>query len=377
MWERAEQINVNPPTASVSASPLPNANGWNRTDVTISMLGTASPGGAAVSNLNYTATGATSAGPATVPGSSAQLVVSSDGTTLLSVAAQDAFRNTSLPATVTVHLDKTAPVVGCQAADGAWHATDVSLPCTATDALSGLAVAADAAFALATTVPAGTETAAASTDLHQVFDLAGNGAIAGPIGGNRIDKKAPSIAIGTPAGGTYIVNQVVGANYGCADGGSGVNTCAGPVPSGAPLDTTQPGTVAFVVTATDNVANASSASANYIVSYNVCLQYAASKVRHAGSVVPIKIHLCDASGNNLSSAATVVTAIELSRVGSSVTGDVEDAGNANPDNNFRFDTASQTYVFNLSTAGLSTGTWKVNFTVAGDPIVHSAPFQIR
>ena len=377
MWERAGQINVNPPTVSALASPPPNANGWNRTDVTVSMLGTASPGGAAVSNLTYTETGATIAGPATVAGSAAQVVVSNEGTTLLSVTAQDTFKNTSTPATVTVRLDKTAPAVNCQAADGAWHATDVSLACTATDAVSGLAISEDAAFALATAVPAGTETAAASTDLHQVFDLAGNVATAGPIAGNKIDKKAPSISIGTPSGGTYIVNQLVAANYGCADGGSGVSTCAGPVASGAPLNTTQPGTVAFAVTSADNVGNASSASASYIVSFNVCLQYDASKVRHAGSVVPIKIQLCDAAGSNLSSAATVVTATSLLRVGSSVTGVIEDSGNANPDNDFRFDAASQTYIFNLSTQGLSTGTWNVQFTVAGDPVVHTAPFQIR
>src|SRR6188508_661210 len=36
-------------------------------------------------------------------------------------------------------------------------------------------------------------------------------------------------------------------------------------------------------------------------------------------------------------------------------GVVEDAGNANPDNNFRFDLASQTYIFNLSTQDLSVG----------------------
>ena len=377
MWERAEQININPPSASVSQAPAANANGWNNGDVTVSMLGTSSTGGAAVSNLAYTAAGAADAGPVTVPGTTAQLVITQEGTTQVSVTAQDAFRNTSAPATLTVRLDKTAPSVACGSADGAWHATNVSLPCAATDGTSGLANPADASFALMTTVPAGTETADAATGSKQLFDLAGNLATAGPIAGNMVDRKAPSISIGIPSGGTYIVNQAVTASYACADGGSGVATCAGPVANGSALDTTQPGTIPFVVSAADHVNNASSASASYMVSYNVCLQYDASKVKHAGSVVPIKVRLCDAAGNNLSSSAVVVTAVDLTRVGSSVNGVVEDAGNANPDNNFRFDAASQTYIFNLSTAGLSTGTWTVNFTVAGDPVVHTAAFQIK
>ncbi|MEO6236680.1 MAG: hypothetical protein ABIQ52_06740 [Vicinamibacterales bacterium] len=377
MWELAEQVNVNPPTVAVSQSPAANASGWNRSDVTVSMLGVASSGGSAVSSLTYTQGGAVSTGPATVAGAAAQVIVSQEGATTVSVTAQDAFRNTSTAAALTVRIDKTAPAVACQPADGAWHAADVSLGCTASDAVSGLANAADAAFFLSTTVPAGTETAAASTDLHQVLDVAANVVTAGPIAGNRVDKKAPSIAIAVPAGGTYVLNQAVLGNYSCADGGSGVSTCAGPVAAGAPLDTTHPGTAAFVVNSTDNVSNASTATANYVVSYGVCVQYDTTKAKHAGSVIPIKIQLCDAAGNNLSSAAVVITATGLSRVGSSAGGVVEDAGNANPDNNFRFEAGSRTYMFNLSTKGLAVGTWTVNFTVPGDPIVHSVVFRIQ
>jgi microsomal dipeptidase-like Zn-dependent dipeptidase len=375
MWELAEQVNVNPPTAAITQSPAPNAAGWNNSDVTVSMIGTPSAGGSSVSALTFSTAGAVVMGPTSVAGAVAQVIVSQEGATTVSVTAKDTFSNASSPASLTVRLDKTAPGISCPASDGMWHAADVFITCTASDAVSGLAAASDASFVLSTTVPNGTETAFASTGQHTVADMAGNAVTAGPIAGNRIDKKAPAISIGVPAGATYVVNQPVAASYGCADGGSGVASCAGPVANGAALDTTHPGATGFVVSATDNVGNTSTASAGYTVGYAVCLDYDPTKVKHAGSVVPIKIQVCDASGVNFTSPAIVVTATGLVRVGSTVTGVLEDAGNANPDNAFRLD--GDKYIFNLSTKGLSGGTWALTFTVSGDPTAHSALFQIR
>ena len=66
------------------------------------------------------------------------------------------------------------PHVSCAAADGAWHNTDVTIACTASDVGSGLANSADASFNLTTNVLAGTETANAATNSRQVCDVAGN-----------------------------------------------------------------------------------------------------------------------------------------------------------------------------------------------------------
>ena len=52
----------------------------------------------------------------------------------------------------------------CGVADGLWHATDVSIPCTAVDTAVGLANPADASCNLTASVPAGTETATAATE---------------------------------------------------------------------------------------------------------------------------------------------------------------------------------------------------------------------
>ena len=90
--------------------------------------------------------------------------------------------------------DATAPDVSCGAADGAWHSGDVAIACAASDPGSGLANAANASFTLITHVAIGTDTADAATDSRQVCDNAGNCATAGPITGNKVDKKAPAVS---------------------------------------------------------------------------------------------------------------------------------------------------------------------------------------
>ena len=57
-----------------------------------------------------------------------------------------------------------------------------------------------------------------------------------------------------------------------------------------------------------------------------------------------------------------------------------DSGNANPDQNFRFDpTLGSTggYIFNLKTGGYAPGTYKLDFTVGGEAHVYTVQFQIR
>ncbi|MDA0159135.1 hypothetical protein OM076_02565 [Solirubrobacter ginsenosidimutans] len=82
-----------------------------------------------------------------------------------------------------------------------------------------------------------------------------------------VDKTAPAIRVSSPGDTTYSVGQGVTADYGCTDeaGGSGVASCAGPVPSGAAIDTSTPGTFDFTVTGKDNAGNSASASKSYTV----------------------------------------------------------------------------------------------------------------
>jgi probable HAF family extracellular repeat protein len=161
--------------------------------------------------------------------------------------------------------DTTPPSISCGSADGLWHASNVSIGCTATDSGSGLANPADGSFSLSTSVAAGTETANASTGTRTICDIAGNCATAGPVTGNKIDRKAPSITISVPAATTYTFNSLQFASYACNDGGSGISSCSGPVANGAPIDTLSPGPHVFTVTAADAAGNTASSSIQYTV----------------------------------------------------------------------------------------------------------------
>ena len=81
-----------------------------------------------------------------------------------------------------------------------------------------------------------------------------------------VDSGGPSIVITTPApGAVYGVGEQVAADYSCSDAESGIATCVGSVPDGAPLDTASPGVKTFTVNATDNAGNPASKSVSYSV----------------------------------------------------------------------------------------------------------------
>jgi hypothetical protein len=113
-------------------------------------------------------------------------------------------------------------------------------------------------------------------------------------------------------------------------------------------------------------------------SYAICPLYDQSKAHKAGATAPIKLQLCDAAGANLSSAAIVVNATGLVKLDGTASANVEDSGNANPDADFRYDEELGGYIYNLSTQGLSSGTWQLSFTVDGvaDPS-YAVLFDVR
>lgn len=277
--------------------------------------------------------------------------------------------------------DTTPPTITCGVAPTGWQSMNITIACSASDLGSGLANAMDASFTLATSVALGAETANASTNSHDVCDKAGNCATAEPIGGIMIDRKPPAITISVPASNsTYLINASASASYQCQDGGSGVQSCSGPVANGAKVDTSSVGAHTFSVNALDNVGNSSSSSSSYSVSYGVCLLFDNTRSVKSGSTVPIRIALCDSSGNDVSSSAVIVQALSLTQISSSASMTLENAGSSNPDNNFRFDSTQGTtggYVFNLQTTGLTTGTYALAFVAGSDPTMHTVTFQVR
>jgi hypothetical protein len=234
-----------------------------------------------------------------------------DGTVTATIAADAAHdgagngNNASTSTNNSVVYDHTPPVVACGASDGAWHATDVSIACTASDATSGLRNAGDASFNLTTNVAANTETSMALTNSRTVSDNAGNSADAGPIGGNKVDKKAPQVALTCPAN-LVILNATANANWTATDGGSGVT------PSGTvALATNSIGPKTANVTVQDAVGNSNSSSCNYTVGYNFAGFSApvdrpnTYNVSKAGQAIPLKWRLTDAAGRPITDLTSV------------------------------------------------------------------------
>jgi hypothetical protein len=131
----------------------------------------------------------------------------------------DALNNCVTAGPFVFKVDRKAPDVNCGSADGAWHAEDVEIACTANDGGSGV-TSGNGSFNLVTSVAANTEDANASTGSRNVSDLVGNSVTAGPVAGNKVDKKAPVVSCGTADGSWHADDVTIHCTS--TDGGSGV-----------------------------------------------------------------------------------------------------------------------------------------------------------
>ena len=185
-----------------------------------------------------------------------------------------------------------------------------------------------------------------------------------PLGTCGGTASAPTIAFSSLANGDSV--------------GATLIVTAPPSPNGTMLSNTASVTAAGIDSNLNN--NSSTANTTLTAIYNICLLYDPLHAVKSGATIPIKIALCDSNGNDVSSSSIVVTAVSLVQVSTSTTDTIEDAGNSNPDNNFRFDPTlgvAGGYVFNLKTTGLGTGTYNLGFTACSDPTVHTVSFQVK
>lgn len=269
-----------------------------------------------------------------------------------------------------------------------WHNADVSVTLNASDNQGGSGIhdiiySASGAQTIAATNVNGSSASLTfsaegiTTVTFYARDNAGNTETVKTIT-LKIDKTAPAINVSSPTA-TLLLHQDVLANYTCSDGGAGVNTCNGSVPAGGVINTTSIGLKQFSVTATDMAGNVATRTLNYTVSYGISLKYDLGKIHKSGSTVPIKLQLVDANGINVSESNIVLHATATSLASVQVDGEVEDAGNANPDDNFRFTNSDGQggYIFNLKTTGMTTGTYVLIFKAGSDPFSHRAQFQIK
>jgi outer membrane protein assembly factor BamB len=343
-----------PPVITSSVSGTQGPNGWYVGPVTVTWTVTDPESGISSSS---------GCGSSTVSADTA-------GTTFTCTATNGAGLTSS--SSVSVKLDSTAPTLSCSSPPTGWSASDATIACKAGDVTSGLANGNDVSFGLSTIVPAGTETNAASTPSHAVCDVAGNCVTTGPYTGLKVDKKAPSITLNVPGGGTYTLNANVAASFGCTDGGSGVATCAGLVPSGGAIDTSSVGGKTFTVNATDAVGNAAAPQvAAYTVTYGICQSSVPTiKSGHIGSV---SVQLCNAGLANMSSTSIALTASGIYTASGTLVQPLN--------NTFAYtsslNNAGSGYTEKVSASGLATGTYSIAFKATGDGVTHQAAFAVK
>ncbi|MGC2745706.1 MAG: hypothetical protein WA672_21260 [Candidatus Angelobacter sp.] len=189
-----------PPTTIAVVAPPANANGWNNSNISISLSSADDPGGSGVQQIKFSATGGQPITAMSIPGSSASALVSTEGITNFSFFATDLAGNVESAHALTVKIDKTPALIeGARAPAGnasGWNNTDVNVSFACSDALSGLAPGSPPVA-----------TVLSSEGMNQqvsgtCLDLAGNSASAA-VSGINIDKTPPALS-GLPAAGCIL-----------------------------------------------------------------------------------------------------------------------------------------------------------------------------
>jgi len=133
------------PVTTALVSPPHNAAGWNNSSVTVTLNAEDNPGGI-VKQLEFSLSGAQTAAAQVVTGHTASFNVVNDGVTNISYFATDVAGNVEPTQSLTVKIDRTAPVIsgmpapGCELWPPNHKLVQVGIV-NAADALSGLAPA--------------------------------------------------------------------------------------------------------------------------------------------------------------------------------------------------------------------------------------------
>ncbi len=179
----------NPPTTVAMASPAPNAAGWNKTNVIITLHSTPN-GGPDVKQITYSTTGAQSIASTTVAGTNATISITNEGTTKVSFFATDDAGSVEAIKTITLKIDKTPPaIVPAQTPlpnSYGWNNTSVTASFSCSDALSGLAAGSPPQDTVISNQGAG------QSVIGTCYDVAGNSASA--VVKVNIDWTPPTVA---------------------------------------------------------------------------------------------------------------------------------------------------------------------------------------
>ena len=267
----------------------------------------------------------------------------------------------------TLHViaptDTTKPVItgmsGPLPNGNGWNNSPVTVSFTCADEIGGSGIATNTVGGQTVT----TEGAGQSvTNTGTCVDNAGNIADPVTVAGINIDKTAPVVTLTTPAqNDQFLQNSSVLANWSATDGLSGIDLATATLPSGSIISTSTPGAYVFTVTATDTAGNTTTVTHNYTVFTYTFGGISApisisSKDFKQTSTIPVKFQVFNSvTGLPIQGPNAILMVNDVPAKAS---------GGSNVANNFRYDTAAQQYIYNLSTKSLSVGqnTLKIYFS---------------
>jgi hypothetical protein len=349
------------PTISGSASPAPNGNGWNNTDVDVTFT--------CDDNLS----GVASCGPdETLTGDGAGQEVT--GT------AEDNAGNTATDTVSGIDIDKTAPVItddGPNAGpdgSGGWYISAVTNQFSADGAISGLADPSQANFTVST---GSAEGSSVTVNSGPVSDNAGNTHPGIDSAAFMIDLSDPSVVCQSPAP-SFLLNQAGAQVFASVS-----DTVSGPASpaASAPADTSTVGSKTVDITGYDNAGRSTTVSCSYNVTYNFAGFFQpvdnlpALNLAKAGQAIPLKWRLTDANGDPVLNLASVTVTVQSLSCTLGTTGDQieEYAAGASGLQNL----GDGYYQFNWKTPTSYANSCKTVRVNLGDGTLHTAQFQFK
>jgi pectin methylesterase-like acyl-CoA thioesterase len=220
----ADKDHIAPATLASLSQPA-NAAGWHNSDVTVTLTSADNAEGTGVREIFYSINGTQFHSF----GASVSIPVATEGTTTIDFFARDNAGNTETSQSVTIKLDKTAPVFTnvsrTPANANGWNNTDVEASFTATDPVSGFAGGSTESGSFTFT-----QEGADQAHTFTVTDQAGNSASA-TVSDVNIDKTSPIIeAVPNPAPNANGWNNTdVTVSFNASDALSGVFSSSSPV----------------------------------------------------------------------------------------------------------------------------------------------------
>jgi alpha-galactosidase len=196
------------------------------------------------------------------------------------------------------------------------------------------------------------------------------------------DVTAPTFDItGIKDGDAVKLNQDITVSWTAADNLSGVASASGDITSGSKLDTSKIGPNTLTFTATDNAGNIATKTITYNVQYVYSgvlepINSDGSKIFKLGSTIPVKFQLKDAKD---ACVADATAKLYIAKVVDNKVGPENPATStsaASEENKFRYDSASNQYIFNLSTMGLTAGTYQIRIDLA-DGTINTVAIELR